>query len=248
MKELAGQDARIKFHDYNIPFNYSRINNHAVSLTVGEYVILLNNDIEIITPTWIEALLEHSQRPEVGAVGGKLYYPNQTIQHAGVIVGIAGFAGHSHRHVARKAYGYFNRSNIVQNLSAVTGAMLMVKRAVYLAVGGLDETNLGTSLNDVDFCLRLREAGYLNVFTPYAEAYHHESASRGYETAPEKQERFQREIAFFQERHREILEMGDPYYNPNLTHVYEDFRYRDGPVSLAEPYGVYRKLKAASVA
>ncbi len=241
MAELERRDARVKFYDYDIPFNFSRINNYAAELARGTHLILLNNDIEIITPDWIEALLEHSQRSEVGAVGGKLYYADDTVQHAGVIVGIAGFAGHSHRHIARDARGYFNRPCIVQNVSAVTGAMLMVKRALYRQVGGMDEEHLGTSLNDVDFCLRLQERGCLNVFTPYAEAYHYESLSRGYEITPEKQARFQQEIAYFQQRHWQILAAGDPFYNPNLDLKHEDFRFGGKPSSSAKTFGMYRQ-------
>ncbi len=240
IRELRRRDSRVRFHDYDIPFNYSRINNFAAGLARGEHLVLLNNDIEIITPGWLEALLEHSQRPDVGAVGGKLYYPDDTVQHGGVIVGIAGFAGHSHRHSLRKANGYFNRLHAIQNLSAVTGAMLMVKKTGYLDIGGLDEVHLGTSLNDVDFCLRLREAGYLNVFTPYAEAYHYESRSRGYETTPEKQQRFEREIAYFKARHKAVLATGDPYYNPNLTRHYENFRCCHTPPDSAARHGTVK--------
>jgi GT2 family glycosyltransferase len=240
IRHLDALDDRIAFHRYDVPFNYSRINNHAVTLARGQHLILLNNDIEIIAPDWIEALLEHSQRIEVGAVGGRLYYPNGKVQHGGVIVGIAGFAGHAHRHWPKAGRGYFNRLSIVQNLSAVTGAMLMVERALYLELGGLDEDHLGTSLNDVDFCLRLRERGYLNVYTPYAEAYHHESVSRGYEITPEKQRRFADEIAYFQRRHQRILAQGDPYYNPNLTLNFEDFGYGEDTFGTDKRYGLYR--------
>jgi len=223
LKELESFDSRIRFIDYNEPFNYSAINNFAVKQAGGEHIILMNNDIEVLNVDWLEALLEHSQRPEVGAVGAKLFYKNNTIQHAGVIIGIAGFAGHSHRHFPKRAPGYFNRLYCIQNLSAVTAALLMVKKDYFFEVGGLDEENLGTALNDVDFCLKLREKGYLNVFTPYCEAYHYESISRGYEDTAEKQERFSRELAYFQQRWAGILAAGDPYYNPQLTLKREDF-------------------------
>ncbi len=225
-EEMAGLDSRIRFISYPHPFNYSAINNFAVRESGGEHVVLMNNDIEVINIDWLDALLEHSQRPEVGAVGAKLYYKNNTIQHAGVIVGIAGFAGHSHRHFPRRSPGYFNRLCCIQDLSAVTAALLMVKKTVFQEVGGLDEEHLGTALNDVDFCLRLREKGYLNIFTPYCEAYHYESVSRGYEDTPEKQERFAQEISYFQERWVDILTAGDPYYNPQLTRDREDFSLR----------------------
>ncbi len=224
MEEFAARDSRVNFHDYNKVFNYSAINNYAVrELAKGEHVILLNSDIEIISDGWIEAMLEHSQRKEVGCIGAKLYYPDERIQHAGIIIGLGGYAAHSHRLFNRSHYGYFNRLNINQNLSAVTAACLMVKRPIYLELGGLDETSFKIAYNDVDFCLRVREAGYLNIFTPYAEAYHHESVTRGYEDTPEKIARFQEEKDYFFERHRDILTTGDPYYNPNLTTSREDF-------------------------
>ncbi|MDY6969239.1 MAG: glycosyltransferase, partial [Spirochaetota bacterium] len=223
IKYYKEYDKRIKFFEYNIPFNYSKINNYAVSHTNGTHIILLNNDIEIISPDWIEGLLEHSQRPEVGAVGAKLYYPNNTIQHAGIIVGIFGNAGHSHKLFNKNEVGYYARPHIIQNISAVTGACLMVKKSVYLDVGGLNEEELSIAYNDVDFCLRLREKGYLNVFTPYCEAYHHESLSRGGEDTRDKLKRFQNEIKYMQKRHAEILKKGDPYYNPNLTLTRENF-------------------------
>ncbi len=226
MQRLARGDARVRFMEFDEPFNYSRINNAAVKQVAGTHVVLMNNDIEVITADWIEALLEHSQRPEVGAVGAKLIYGSDKIQHAGVVVGIAGFAGHAHRHVHRNLPGYMSRLKVIQNVSAVTGALLMVKKELYLEAGGLDEKNLTIALNDVDFCLRLRSRGLWNIFTPFCEAYHYESASRGYETTPAKRERFQREIAYFQAKWRQLLEAGDPFYNPNLSLKREDFAYR----------------------
>ncbi|MGB5748437.1 MAG: glycosyltransferase, partial [Desulfobacterales bacterium] len=223
MKRLEKADDRVKFLELNIPFNYSKINNYAASLANGSHIVLMNNDIEINTDGWIEALLEHSQRDKIGAVGAKLYYPNNTVQHAGVILGIAGFAGHSHRHAKRNSPGYFNRLNCVQNVSAVTGALLMVKKYLYERVGGLDEDNLGIALNDIDFCLKLRKIDLLNILTPYCEAYHYESASRGYESSPGKITRFENEIKYFKKKWRDYLAQGDPYYNCNLTLSYEDF-------------------------
>ncbi len=223
MKQLEGADSRVRFFEYPVPFNYSKINNYGVSLASGEMLLLLNNDVEILSCDWIEALLEHAQREEVGAVGGKLYYPNRTIQHAGVIVGIAGFAGHSHRHAPGDDKGYGNRLMCIQNVSAVSGAMMMVKRKAFLETGGLDEDNLAVSLNDIDFCLRLRQKDLFNIFTPYCEAVHHESASRGYEETPEQKFRFQKEIRHFQRQWNKVLAQGDPCYNPNLTLEHEDF-------------------------
>lgn len=224
MEKLRQRDSRVSFFEYNTPFNYADINNHAVEkYAKGEHLLLLNNDIEVIDPEWMEAMLEHSQREEIGCVGAKLYYPDDTIQHAGVIIGLGGYAGHAHKMYPRDNPGYFNRLNAIQNVSAVTAACMMVKREIYDEVGGMDADRFKVAYNDVDFCLRVREAGYLNLFTPYAQMYHHESISRGYETTPEKLERFQREKDALLQRHWEILENGDPYYNPNLTQDKEDF-------------------------
>ncbi len=224
MEFYKERDARISFYDYMYPFNYSRINNFAVeNFAHGEHVILLNNDIEVITPTWIEAMLEHSCRGEVAAVGAKLYYPNDTIQHAGVIMGIGGVAGHNHKGMPRSHVGYFNRVSVIQNLSAVTAACLMIKKSIYKELHGLNEDNLTVAFNDVDFCLRAREKGYLNVFTPFCEMYHYESISRGYEDSEEKIARFKKEESYMKKRHAKIITEGDPYYNPNLTLEREDF-------------------------
>lgn len=226
MQQLEALDNRVNFYEYNVEFNYADINNHAVNTYAkGEQILLLNNDIEVIEPTWIEAMLEHSQRENVGCVGAKLYYPNDRIQHAGVIIGLGGYAGHSHKMFNRDAQGYFNRLNTVQDFSAVTAACLMIKKSLYQEVGGLDAVNFKVAYNDVDFCLRVLEKGYYNVFTPFAELYHHESISRGYENTPEKLARFAQEKASLFERHKEILQNGDPYYNPNLTLDREDFTY-----------------------
>ncbi len=205
-------------------FNYSKINNFGFQYANGEYVLLLNNDIEVITPSWIEEMLMFNQREDVGAVGAMLYYPNDTIQHAGVIVGIGGVAGHSHKYFPRGDYGYMGRLMIAQNLSAVTAACMMLKRSVYEEVRGIDE-GFAVAFNDVDFCMRIREAGHLICWTPYAELYHHESISRGQEDTLEKQKRFLGEVERFQERWKEELEAGDPYYNRNLSLIREDFSY-----------------------
>ena len=226
MDSLEAKDPRVKFYEYNVDFNYSDINNHAVNTYAkGDHILLLNNDIEVIEPTWLEAMLEHSQRDNVGCVGAKLYYPNDKIQHAGVIMGLGGFAGHSHKMYNRDEKGYFNRLNVVQDLSAVTAACLMIKKSLYQEVDGLDAINFKVAYNDVDFCLRVLEKGYYNIFTPFAELYHHESISRGYEDTPEKLARFDQEKASLFERHKDILQNGDPYYNPNLTLDREDFTY-----------------------
>lgn len=189
----------------------------------GEQIILLNNDIEIITNNWMEEMLMYSQREDVGAVGAKLYYPNDTIQHAGVIVGIKGVAGHSHQFMPRDTVGYMFRCYVPQDLSAVTAACVMMKKSVFKEVGGLDEEHFKVAFNDIDLCMKIRKAGYLVVWTPYAEAYHYESISRGAEDTSEKQERFRGEVAAFMSKWKKELDMGDPYYNPNLTLEKEDF-------------------------
>jgi len=207
---------RIRFIDFDGPFNFSRINNFAVEQSAADHIVLMNNDIEVINADWLEAMLEHSQRQEVGAVGAKLFYPDDTIQHAGIAIGIGGYAGHPHKHEQGGFSGYLNRLSVIQNVSAVTAALLMCRRQVFLEVGGLDDVAFGIACNDVDFCLRLMEKGYRNIFTPYAKAYHHESISRGYEDTVEKQKRFEGERDRFRQRHANVLESGDPYYNPLL--------------------------------
>jgi GT2 family glycosyltransferase/2-polyprenyl-3-methyl-5-hydroxy-6-metoxy-1,4-benzoquinol methylase len=220
-EELEGREiARVLRYDH--PFNYSAINNFAVQHARGQLLALLNNDIEAIAPEWLTEMVSQAVRPEIGAVGAKLFYPDGTIQHAGVITGLGGVAGHSHKYLFRDAPGYFWRVHLPQNLSAVTAACLVIRREVYLQVGGLDEKSLGVAFNDVDFCLRVAEAGYRNVWTPYAELFHHESKSRGAEDTPEKQARFKSEIDYMKSRWgRRLLE--DPYYSPNLTLDTENF-------------------------
>ena len=226
MRDLAGIDSRVRFLDYDAPFNFSAIVNHGAMHASGEHLVLMNNDIRLISEDWIEALLEHSQREEVGAVGGKLYYPDGRVQHAGVIVGIGGYAGHAHKGFPGSHQGYYNRLQVVQNVSAVTGAFMMVRKEAFETIGGFNEEDFGVACNDVDFCLRARERGYWNVFTPYAQACHLESASRGYEETPERISRFARERERFAERHQGILDSGDPFYNRNLTTTAEDFTLR----------------------
>ncbi|MGG7171778.1 glycosyltransferase family 2 protein [Clostridium neonatale] len=206
-------------------FNYSAINNYAVKYAKGEHLIFLNNDIEIINEDWIEEMLMYSQREDVGAVGAKLYYPDNTIQHAGIGIGILEIAGHYFRHFTDNTPGYMGRLHYAQNVSAVTAACLMVKKEIFDEVEGFDE-KFEVAFNDVDLCLKIREAGHLNVWTPYARAYHYESVSRGYEDTPEKQERFRNEIDSFKTKWKKELEIGDPYYNSNLTLESEDFSFR----------------------
>ena len=190
-------------------------------------MLLLNNDTQVITVNWMEELLMYAQRSDVGAVGGKLYYGDKTIQHAGIVIGLGAHrtAGHTHYRQKRENLGYMGRLCYAQDVSAVTGACLLVKKALYREAGGLDE-GFAVSLNDVDFCLKLRKLGYLNVFTPFAELYHYESVSRGLDTDGAKAARYNEESARFREKWKELLEAGDPYYNPNFTLDKSDYSLR----------------------
>ncbi|TXH66919.1 MAG: glycosyltransferase [Thiothrix sp.] len=211
---------------YDHPFNYSAINNYGVKQAKGSVIGLINNDVEVISENWLNELLTHACRQEIGCVGAKLYYSNGQIQHAGVILGLGHVAGHAHRFAERNADGYFGRLKLVQNYSAVTAACLVVRREIYEQVGGLNEQDLAVAYNDVDFCLRVQAAGYRNLWTPYAELYHHESVSRGEDDTPEKKARFDKEVAYMRATWAKELE-NDPYYNPNLSRVREDFSIRD---------------------
>lgn len=219
--ESISADPRIRVLRDPRPFNYSALNNAAVKLARGDVIGLVNDDVEVINPDWLSEMVSHALRPEVGAVGARLWYSDDTIQHAGVVLGINGIAGHVHRYLPKGNVGYCGRAALIQAFSAVTGACLVVRKAVYDEVGGLDEA-LAVACNDIDFCLRLRAAGYRNIYTPYAELYHHESASRGFDDTPEKQARSAKEVAFMQARWGSAL-LNDPCYNPNLTLDFEDF-------------------------
>lgn len=212
---------------YEGDFNYSKINNLGVSRANGEYILLLNNDTDVITLDWIEELLMYAQRPDVGAVGAKLYYPDRTIQHAGVVLGLGMHrtAGHSHYRMSSNNLGYMGRLCYAQNVMAVTGACLMMRKSLFLELGGLDES-FAVSLNDVDLCIRAWKAGYINVFTPFAELYHYESVSRGSDDHGEKAERYDRESEAFRTEWKDLLEKGDPYYNPNFSLDRSDFALR----------------------
>jgi glycosyltransferase involved in cell wall biosynthesis len=220
---LAG-DRRIRILRDERPFNFSTLNNAAVQQAKGEYLGLINNDIEVISPEWLDELISLAIQPSVGAVGARLWYPNDTLQHGGVITGLGGVAGHSHKHLKKGAPGFFFRAQLIQTFSAVTAACLVVKKSIYQEMGGLDEINLKVAFNDVDFCLRIREAGYRNVWTPYAELYHHESATRGHENTPEKQLRFRDEVLYMQKRWGNLLG-NDPTYSSNLTLDQENYSY-----------------------
>ena len=220
------KDARVRVLRYDQPFNYSAINNFGAGHARGEILGLLNNDVEVITSDWLTEMASHAWRPDIGVVGAMLYYPNDTIQHAGVFLGFGGVAGHAYVGRARGFPGDKHRAGLAQTLSAVTAACALMRAEVFHEVGGLDE-GLQVAFNDVDLCLRVRARGYRNLWTPFAELYHHESATRGYEDTPEKAARFRREETFMQNRWGEAL-LRDPYYNPNLS-------ITSTPFSLAYP-------------
>ena len=227
---------RVRILRNDAPFNFSALNNHGACMANGELLCLMNNDIEILTRDWLQEMTSFAMLPEVGAVGARLWYPDGRLQHGGVILGLGGVAGHCHNHFPRGVPGYFGRMVLHQNFSAVTAACLVIRKAVFEAVGGLDES-LTVAFNDVDFCLRVIEAGYRNVWTPYAEMKHHESASRGYENTLDKQKRFVREVHFMQRRWGNKL-LKDPAYNPNLSLDRENFSLAWPPrVDLLAPSG-----------
>ena len=221
-KKLEAENDKVHVVYWDGVFNYSAINNYGASFAKGEYFLLLNNDTEIINPNCLEELLGYCMRSDVGAVGARLYYEDDTIQHAGVVIGFGGIAGHCFVLQPRGTTGYCHRIICAQDYSAVTAACMMVKRSAFEKVGGLSE-ELQVAFNDIDFCMKLRQAGYLIVYNPYAELYHYESKSRGLEDTPEKVARFNKEISVFEKRWPDILRNGDPYYNPNLTLKSQDF-------------------------
>ena len=210
-------------------FNYSALNNFGEKFATGEYLLLLNNDTEVITAAWLEEMVMYAQQKRVGCVGAKLLYPDDTIQHAGVGFGIGGVAGHLHKYYPASSDGYMGRLNYVQDVYADTAACLLIRKEIYDEVGGLDES-YAVAFNDVDFCVRVRQAGYTNVFTPFAQLYHYESKSRGMEDNPEKQKRFQGEVLRFQARWGDLLAKGDPCTNPNFDIQREDFSLKILPL------------------
>ena len=225
-RENAHRFPGLQVLHYPGPFNYSAINNFGAKRALGQHLLLLNNDVELLSDGFVRELLGYSQRADVGAVGALLYYPDDTVQHAGLIVGLGGTAGVSHKGHSRGNGGDLFRLCTTQNVSAVTGAALMVKASLYAELGGLDEERFGVAFNDVDFCLRLRAQNLWNVFTPFAQGYHFESKSRGYDTEGPKKERFEREAAAFKAKWADILQKGDPFYNPHFTLKTENFAYR----------------------
>lgn len=219
-----GRDPRVQVIRDTGPFNYSAINNHAARMVRGQVLGLVNNDVEVISPDWLTEMVSHALRPGIGAVGAKLLYANGTVQHAGVILGIGGVAGHGHKYLDEDSPGYGGRAISTQSLTAVTGACLVVQKAIYWQVGGLNETDLRVALNDVDFCMRLVAAGYRNIFTPFAKLYHHESMSRGRDDTAEKQILYKKEVGYMKKTWGQML-LNDPAYNPNLTLYFENFSY-----------------------
>ena len=214
-KEIDGKDNIKVIYYPEKEFNYSKIINFGVKNADGEYIVQLNNDTEVITKNWLKEMLMFAQRDDVGAVGAKLFYPDKTIQHAGIVIGIGGVAGHVFKNMPENAHGYFSKESMIQNMSAVTAACIMTKKSIYEDVGYMDE-KFKVAFNDVDFCLKIREKGKLIVYNPYVQFIHYESKSRGYEDTPEKIKRFKSEIDRFKEKWKKILNNGDPYYNINL--------------------------------
>jgi O-antigen biosynthesis protein len=221
------KNPKVKIIEWKEEFNFSSVNNYGEANATGDVILLLNNDLEVISENWLERMLEHCLRSDIGAVGAKLIYPNNTIQHAGVIVGMFGAAGHSQKYYDRSSPGYYYRLICNQNYSALTAACLMVRREVFKQVGGLDPA-FKVEFGDVDFCLRILHHGYRNLWTPFAELYHHESLTRGANDTKEKKQLNEHEVALFQDRWADFLKKGDPSYNPNLTLEIEDFGFNYG--------------------
>lgn len=220
--------AHVRVSSLDIPFNYSKINNYAVQQTKGKYLLFLNNDTEVITADWMADMVGQAQRPSIGAVGGMLLYPDQTIQHAGIILGIQSTCGLSHQYFSSVASGYQNKLQTIQNYAAVTAACLMCRRRVFEEVGGFEEALPG-NYNDVDFCLKLLERGYWNVYLPFVRLIHHESKSRGFDISVEQQKRFEQEAHFLQERWSHLIK-ADPFYNPNLSRKVADYHIHLGSI------------------
>lgn len=214
-KKIDGKDKIKVVYFPEKEFNYSKIINFGVKNSTGEYIVQLNNDTELLTPNWLQEMLGFAQRDDVGAVGAELFYPDNTIQHAGIIIGIGGVAGHVFKNLPKGIHGYFSKDAMIQNLSAVTAACIMTPKSVYDEVGYMDE-KFKVAFNDVDFCLKIRQTGKLIVYNPYVQFTHYESKSRGFEDTPEKKKRFQSEIDRFHDKWQSVLEKGDPYYNKNL--------------------------------
>jgi GT2 family glycosyltransferase len=241
-KAIQKEFPQVRIVTWEQTFNYSAINNFGASFAKGEYLLFLNNDTEVIEPRLFEELLGFCQREDVGAVGARLLYQDDTIQHAGVVVGFGGIAGHTFIGLHQAENSYFHRAMCAQDYSAVTAACMMTKKSVFQKAGGFTE-ELAVAFNDIDYCMKVREMGLLVVYAPYALMYHYESKSRGLEDTPEKVARFNREIAVFARRWPKILAEGDPYYNPNLTLRKSNFALRDLlKEKIGEPYKLEVKL------
>lgn len=223
MKHLSAFP-NVKILSYPYEFNYSAINNFAVQHANGSVLCFLNNDVEVISPQWLDELVSHSIRDDVGAVGAKLWFPDDTIQHAGLYLGVGGVANSAHYRFRKGAQDYFSKSNLLQSISAVTGACLAIEKSKFLDVGGFDEENLPVSFNDVDLCLKLIDKGFKNIYTPYSELYHHESFSRGYDVDDFKYQRLMKEQGYMVDRWGHLLER-DPFYNPNLSDSHLDYSF-----------------------
>lgn len=221
--ESLNEQGSVQVISYDKPFNYSAINNYAINnYARGEFVLLMNNDVEVVNDSWLNEMLQLATQKGTGCVGAKLHYPNDTIQHAGVTLGIGGVAGHTHKHFPSNSFGYFSQLVLTREVSAVTAAVLLIKKSIYSAVEGLDDVNLKVAFNDVDFCLKVRQLGFRNIWSPYANLYHHESVSRGAENTPEKQLRFNKEVSYMKSSWGDMLTT-DPFYNINLSNQHEDF-------------------------
>lgn len=214
-KKIDGKDKIKVVYFPEKEFNYSKIINFGVKNSTGDYIVQLNNDTELLTPNWLQEMLGFAQRDDVGAVGAELFYPDNTIQHAGIIIGIGGVAGHVFKNLPKGIHGYFSKDAMIQNLSAVTAACIMTPKSIYDEVGYMDE-KFKVAFNDVDFCLKIRQTGKLIVYNPYVQFTHYESKSRGFEDTPEKKKRFQSEVDRFHDKWQSVLDKGDPYYNKNL--------------------------------
>ncbi|MFN4131999.1 MAG: glycosyltransferase family 2 protein [Caldimicrobium sp.] len=229
IESLLVEEPKVKVLKYNQPFNYSAMNNLAVKIAQGEVLVFLNNDTEVITPQWLEVMLGCLEQPNVGAVGVKLYYPDDTVQHAGVIIGPGGCADNIFKGLKKDEKGYMDRAILQQDLSAVTSACMMTWKELFLQVGGFDEVNLPISFNDVDYCLKLRERGYRIIFTPYVELYHNESVSRGKDYTPEGLSKARKEADYIRQKWKKYIEY-DPFYNPNLNYKKPDFTLNEFPI------------------
>jgi O-antigen biosynthesis protein len=216
---------RMNLLSWNHPFNYARLHNDVVPECAGKYLVFLNNDIEILSPDWLLALIEYAQKDRIGAVGGLLLYPDQTIQHAGVVLGLGGAASHAYRGSSIEQTGYLDRARLTSNFLSICAACMMCRKDVFIEVGGFDE-KFSHNYNDVDFCLKLHTSGYRNVYLPYVQLIHHESKTRGGEESPDDRERFSKEYNLLRKRWLKEIE-NDPFYNIHLTRDFEDFRIKD---------------------